>query len=80
MTSPVLDRDLGFAQAVSTCTGEQVSGIVMASVLDQIERRRCQTNANSSQFSRDGNLLGRKMEPPLSQSGSAVGLEILSVF
>ena len=47
-------------------------------VTSQLPVGWCQTNANSSHFSIDNNLLGRKKAAPLSKSGGAVGLEILS--
>lgn len=43
-------------------------------------RKWCQTNANSSQFSSDDNLLGRKKATTLGKSSGAVGLEILSAL
>ncbi len=37
-----------------------------------------QTNANSSQFLSNSNLLGREETTPLGDSGGTVGLDILS--
>ncbi len=38
----------------------------------------CQTNSNSSQFLRTGNVLGCKEVTPLGESGCPVQLEIMS--
>ena len=45
-----------------------------------VSRGCSQTDANSSQFSRTTNLLGREETAPLGESGGAVLLEILSAI
>jgi hypothetical protein len=42
---------------------------------NQMGNGRCQTDANSSQFIGNGNLLGRQKTAPLCESGSTVQLE-----